>query len=136
MLNEALKGAQKNILYGNTTPTFLQPKIPNTYIGAPSAHASGAIFSKPTLFDTHSGYHLVGEAGAEAVAPIGVLQGYVKSAVGEVVGASMERKLDQMLVALQNGFSGMNQQQIVLDTGVLVGATAGKMDKRRKGRNA
>lgn len=142
VLNEALKGAQKNILYGNTTPTFLQPKIPNTYIGAPSAHASGAVFSKPTLFDTHSGYHLVGEAGAEAVAPISVLQGYVKSAVGEVVGASMERKLDQMLVALQNGFSGMNQQQIVLDTGVLVGATAGKMDKRlgrmalRKGRNA
>lgn len=105
-------------------------------------HADGAVFSKPTLFDTHSGYHLVGEAGAEAVAPISVLQGYVKSAVGEVVGASMERKLDQMLVALQNGFSGMNQQQIVLDTGVLVGATAGKMDKRlgrmalRKGRNA
>lgn len=105
-------------------------------------HADGAVFSKPPLFDTHSGYHLVGEAGAEAVAPIGVLQGYVKSAVGEVVGASMERKLDQMLVALQNGFSGMNQQQIVLDTGVLVGATAGKMDKRlgrmalRKGRNA
>ena len=119
-----------------------QPKIPNTYIGAPSAHADGAVFSKPTLFDTHSGYHLVGEAGAEAVAPIGVLQGYVKSAVGEVVGTSMERKLDQMLAALQNGFSGMNQQQIVLDTGVLVGATAGKMDKRlgrmalRKGRNA
>jgi hypothetical protein len=105
-------------------------------------HASGAVFSKPTLFDTASGYHLIGEAGAEAVAPIGVLQGYVKSAVGEVVGASMERKLDQMLAALQNGFSGMNQQQIVLDTGVLVGATAGKMDKRlgrmalRKGRNA
>lgn len=142
VLNEALKGAQKNILYGNTTPTFLQPKYSNTYIGAPSAHADGAIFSKPTLFDTHSGYHLVGEAGAEAVAPISVLQGYVKSAVGEVVGANMERKLDQMLATLQSGFSGMNQQQIVLDTGVLVGATAGKMDKRlgrmalRKGRNA
>ena len=58
------------------------------------------------------------------------------------MGASMERKLDQMLATLQSGFSGMNQQQIVLDTGVLVGATAGKMDKRlgrmalRKGRNA
>lgn len=119
-----------------------QPKYSNTYIGAPSAHADGAVFSKPTLFDTHSGYHLVGEAGAEAVAPIGVLQSYVKSAVAEAMGASMERKLDQMLAALQNGFSGMNQQQIVLDTGVLVGATAGKMDKRlgrmalRKGRNA
>lgn len=105
-------------------------------------NADGAVFSKPTIFDTRAGYQMVGEAGAEAVAPIGVLQGYVKSAVGEVVGASMERKLDQMLAALQNGFSGMNQQQIVLDTGVLVGATAGKMDKRlgrmalRKGRNA
>lgn len=142
VLNEAMKDVQRNILYGNTTPTFLQPKYSNTYIGAPSAHADGAVFSKPTLFDTHSGYHLVGEAGAEAVAPISVLQGYVKSAVGEVVGASMERKLDQMLATLQSGFSGMNQQQIVLDTGVLVGATAGKMDKRlgrmalRKGRNA
>ncbi|MBD9172901.1 MAG: hypothetical protein EGP83_07170 [Clostridiales bacterium] len=127
-----------------TTPTvsgIRGAEIINSIIN-PFAHADGAIFSKPTLFDTSSGYHLVGEAGAEAVAPIGVLQGYVKSAVGEVVGASMERKLDQMLAALQNGFSGMNQQQIVLDTGVLVGATAGKMDKRlgrmalRKGRNA
>ena len=140
-LNEALKGMQKNILYGNTTPAWSLPKYGGTYIGAPSAHADGAVFSKPTLFDTHSGYHLVGEAGPEAVAPIGVLQGYVKSAVSDVVGKSMEHKLDQMLTALQNGFSGMNQQ-IVLDTGVLVGATAGQMDKRlgrmalRKGRNA
>jgi hypothetical protein len=107
----------------------------------PFAHASGAIFSKPTLFDTSSGYHLVGEAGAEAVAPIGVLQSYVRSAVNDVVGKSMEHKLDQLLTAIQTGFGGMNQQ-IVLDTGVLVGATAGKMDKRlgrmalRKGRNA
>lgn len=127
----------------NGATPFGRPKYSNTYIGAPSAHASGAVFSKPTLFDTHSGYHLVGEAGAEAVAPIGVLQGYVKSAVNDVVGKSMEHKLDQMLAALQSGFSGMNQtQQIVLDTGVLVGATAGQMDKRlgrmalRKGRNA
>ncbi len=145
MLN---KLAQEN-LRNNTNAQFIlngatplgQPKYSNTYIGAPSAHASGAVFSKPTLFDTHSGYHLVGEAGAEAVAPIGVLQGYVKSAVNEVVGASLERKLDQMLTVLGEGFSGMNQP-IILDTGVLVGSTAGKMDKRlgrmaaRKGRNA
>lgn len=104
-------------------------------------HADGAVFSKPTLFDTSSGYHLVGEAGAEAVAPIGVLQGYVKSAVAEAMGSGMERKLDQMLTVLGEGFSGMNQP-IILDTGVLVGSTAGKMDKRlgrmaaRKGRNA
>lgn len=104
-------------------------------------NADGAVFSKPTIFDTRAGYQMVGEAGAEAVAPIGVLQGYVKSAVAEAMGSGMERKLDQMLTVLGEGFSGMNQP-IILDTGVLVGSTAGKMDKRlgrmaaRKGRNA
>lgn len=126
-----------------TTPTvsgIRGAEIINSIIN-PFAHADGAIFSKPTLFDTSSGYHLVGEAGAEAVAPIGVLQGYVKSAVAEAMGSGMERKLDQMLTVLGEGFSGMNQP-IILDTGVLVGSTAGKMDKRlgrmaaRKGRNA
>lgn len=142
LVQENLRNNTNAQLILNGATPLGQPKYSNTYIGAPSAHASGAVFSKPTLFDTHSGYHLVGEAGAEAVAPIGVLQSYVKSAVAEAMGASMERKLDQMLAALQSGFSGMNQQQIVLDTGVLVGATAGKMDKRlgrmalRKGRNA
>lgn len=104
-------------------------------------NAKGAVFSKPTIFDTRAGYQMVGEAGAEAVAPIGVLQGYVKSAVAEAMGSGMERKLDQMLTVLGEGFSGMHQP-IILDTGVLVGSTAGKMDKRlgrmaaRKGRNA
>lgn len=46
-------------------------------------YASGAIFSKPTLFATRSGYKGVGEAGAEAVAPISVLQDYVRQAVSE-----------------------------------------------------
>lgn len=104
-------------------------------------NADGAVFSKPTIFDTRAGYQLVGEAGAEAVAPISVLQSYVKSAVAEAMGGGMERKLDQMLTVLGEGFGGMNQP-IILDTGVLVGSTAGKMDKRlgrmaaRKGRNA
>ena len=49
-------------------------------------HAAGAVFNTPTLFDTRSAYHLVGEAGPEAVAPIDVLQGYVKTAVAEANG--------------------------------------------------
>lgn len=49
-------------------------------------HAAGAVFNTPTLFDTRSSYHLVGEAGPEAVAPIDVLQGYVKAAVAEANG--------------------------------------------------
>lgn len=49
-------------------------------------NAKGAVFSEPTIFDTRLGHQVVGEAGPEAVAPIDVLQGYVKSAVAEANG--------------------------------------------------
>lgn len=49
-------------------------------------NAAGAVFSKPTIFDTRLGHQMVGEAGPEAVAPIDVLQGYVKAAVAEANG--------------------------------------------------
>lgn len=83
-------------------------------------NAEGAIFSKPTIFDTRLGYQMVGEAGAEAVAPISKLQQYVADAVKNTVG-------------------GM-QFNVVLDTGVLVGQLAPRMDMQlgtmanRKGR--
>lgn len=83
-------------------------------------HAEGAIFSKPTIFDTRIGRRMVGEAGAEAVAPIDKLQQYVSDAVQSTVG-------------------GM-QFNVVLDSGVLVGQLAPQMDMRlgtlssRKGR--
>lgn len=44
-------------------------------------NADGAVFSKPTIFNTRLGYQMVGEAGKEAVAPISVLQSYVNEAV-------------------------------------------------------
>ena len=40
-------------------------------------NAKGAIFSEPTIFATAKGFQGVGEAGAEAVAPIDTLQQYV-----------------------------------------------------------
>lgn len=49
-----------------------------------SAHAAGGVLTKPTIFGytpSTNTYHLGGEAGAEAIAPIGVLQGYVAAAV-------------------------------------------------------
>lgn len=49
-------------------------------------NAAGAVFSEPTIFDTRLGRQMVGEAGPEAVAPIDVLQGYVKAAVAEANG--------------------------------------------------
>ena len=83
-------------------------------------NAEGAIFSKPTIFNTRLGLQGVGEAGAEAVAPIDKLQGYVRDAVRDTVG-------------------GM-QFNVVLDSGVLVGQLAPQMDAHlgtisgRKGR--
>jgi len=56
----------------------------------------GAIFSKPTIFDTDMGLQGVGEAGPEAVAPIEVLQKYVHDAVIDRNDA-LERKLDTMI---------------------------------------
>ena len=47
-------------------------------------HAAGGILTEPTIFaySPNSGtYHLGGEAGDEAVAPIDVLMGYVRTAV-------------------------------------------------------
>ena len=44
-------------------------------------YADGAIFAKPTLFNTPYGLKGVGEAGPEAVLPIDKLEGYVQNAV-------------------------------------------------------
>lgn len=46
-------------------------------------YAKGGIFDKPTIFNTASGLKGVGEAGAEAVAPISKLQEYVSAAVAD-----------------------------------------------------
>lgn len=52
-------------------------------------HAAGGILTEPTIFGyspVSGTYHLGGEAGAEAVAPIDVLQGYVAAAVASQNG--------------------------------------------------
>jgi hypothetical protein len=89
--------------------------------GMPTWNAEGAIFSKPTIFNTRLGLQGVGDGRSpEAVAPIDKLQEYVSDAVSKTVG-------------------GM-QFNVVLDSGVLVGQLAPKMDAKlgtisgRKGR--
>lgn len=74
------------------------------------AHAAGGILTKPTIFGytpSTNTYHLGGEAGAEAVAPIDVLQKYVREAVAEANGAAGDivvpvyignEKLDEIIV--------------------------------------
>lgn len=51
-------------------------------------YAKGGIFDKPTIFPTASGLKGVGEAGAEAVAPLSDLMGYVRAAVRAEMGAA------------------------------------------------
>ena len=59
---------------------LLKGKIPSLGI---DWYAQGGIFDKPTIFPTAQGFKGVGEAGAEAVTPIDVLQDYVSDAVAE-----------------------------------------------------
>ena len=48
-------------------------------------NADGAIFAKPTLFDTRNGIQGVGEAGAEAVLPIEKLENWINSGFSRIV---------------------------------------------------
>ena len=107
--------------WGNLAEVFVRNSTVNPDAPwLPQWNAEGAIFSKPTIFNTRLGLQGVGEAGAEAVAPIDKLQQYVSDAVKNTVG-------------------GM-QFNVVLDTGVLVGQLAPRMDMQlgslanRKGR--
>ena len=69
--------------------------------------AKGGVFSKPTFFDTRLGRLEVGEAGAEAVAPIDVLKGYVREAVREANNSSEGRNTDAALRELVENLPDM-----------------------------
>ena len=53
-------------------------------------NAKGKIFKRPAILDSIYGLQGVGEAGPEAVAPIDVLQGYVKDAVEAAAGTPID----------------------------------------------
>ncbi len=85
-----------------------------------SKHAAGGILTKPTIFGytpSTNTYHLGGEAGAEAIAPIDVLQGYVRAAVADGMKANGNEKvtglLEQMVELLQ--ISAANNTRIEIN---------------------
>lgn len=104
-------------------------------------NAEGAIFDKPTIFNTRYGLQGVGEAGAEAVAPISKLMDYTRIAV-EGSNAGLEDRLDRVVTLLANYLPTLQNLQVVLSTGELVGALTSPLDKslgqladdRRRGR--
>lgn len=78
-------------------------KSSNMQTASVKAHASGGILTKPTIFGytpSTNTYHLGGEAGAEAVAPIDKLQGYVRAAVA-AENEGQESLLKAILTVLQ-----------------------------------
>lgn len=95
---------------GSVSPAMFRKAIGTLFsTPEPKPNAAGAVFSKPTIFDTRLGRQMVGEAGAEAVAPIDVLQGYVRAAVKEENGSkdSEIAELKEIVRDLVNDLPGM-----------------------------
>lgn len=93
-------------------------------------NAEGGILNRPTIFGM-AGNTLLGggEAGAEAIAPIDVLQAYVAAAVRNETGAIGTILIEQMQLLLD--FLRENMPDSVrLDTGALVGALTPAVDSR------
>lgn len=83
-------------------------------------NAEGAIFRKPTVLNSRAGFQGVGEAGAEAIAPISLLQGYVKDAMrGE--NEPIIRTLIEQNELLMDFLSRIIPRTVELDSGAIVG---------------
>lgn len=86
-------------------------------------YAKGGIMTEPTAFgiNPYSGNVMVGgEAGAEAIAPIETLKAYVGEAV-DLSNFQMYEVMTAILNLLREYLPEMNQRQLVMDTGALVG---------------
>ena len=110
----AVEGSGANITVNTET------KTPNGKTVNVQKHAAGGILTKPTIFGytpSTGTYHLGGEAGTEAVAPIDVLQGYVKTAVADGMKTSgsdrATKLLEQMVELLQ--ISATNNTRIEIN---------------------
>lgn len=110
---------------------LVKGKIPHLGI---EWYANGGIMEQPTLFGLNpaSGNAMVGgEAGPEAIAPISKLQQYVSSAV-QNENAQILDVLNRILMLLADYIPNMGNQQIVLDSGKLVGSIGGDMYEELK----
>lgn len=91
-------------------------------------YKDGAIFKKPTLFNTPYGMKGVGEAGAEVVSPLSNLTSYVNEAVNN--GEVIERLNEIETVASKYLPLLARRLAIVLDSGTLIGETIDIIDSK------
>ena len=90
-------------------------------------NAEGAIFTRPTIFNTRNGLQGVGEAGAEAVLPVAKMMDYVSTAVRNETGNIGQIIVEQNRLLLD--FLRRNMPNVVqLDTGEMVGALLPAVD--------
>ena len=91
-------------------------------------NAEGGILTKPTLFGSMGNTLLGGgEAGAEAIAPIDVLQGYVRAAVrteNEGIRATLIEQTGLLMAFLARSMP----KAVMLDTGAVVGELTPAID--------
>ena len=91
-------------------------------------NAEGGILTKPTIFGSMGDTLLGGgEAGAEAIAPIDVLQDYVRAAVraeNEGIRATLIEQMGLLMTYLSRNMP----KAVLLDTGVMVGELTPAID--------
>lgn len=93
-------------------------------------NAEGGVLNKPTIFGQMGGTLLGGgEAGAEAIAPISVLQGYIRDAV-HAEDEGIRRTLIEQTGLLMDFLARIVPHDVTLDTGALVGALTPSIDVR------
>lgn len=90
-------------------------------------YKQGAVLTQPTLFGVNpaTGNAMAGgEAGAEAVAPIDVLQNYVKTAVqgeNDAVVSKLDELIALLTIMLQQIINSSGSQNLVIDGDTLIG---------------
>lgn len=90
-------------------------------------NAEGGIFDEPTIIPTLKGWQGVGEAGAEAIAPITVLQDYVRKAVQEE-NSGIRITIIEQTGLLIDFLERAMPSAVRLDSGELVGALTPSID--------
>ena len=124
---DALKKAWENL---KNALTPISTSVSVHYSSSGTAHggasgpgfAAGAVFDKPTFFNTRLGMTTVGEGGeAEAVAPISVLQGYVSDAVARQ-NAGLVNALERVVESIEsmNENMGSNLRAALDDTSLKI----------------
>ena len=82
----------------------------------------GAIFTKPTLFNSNRGLQGVGEAGAEAVLPINLLESYINNAFynsamqSQMYNAEQTNKIVEAIERLENMGFYVDSQKLATAT--------------------